>query len=267
MEHPFLMFLAPRASNLLQMQTAAQILQTAAVLQRVMTHCRVWPTLRAHYFNIGDTVHQPHQPEHDQNIKIWINLTLVWTTKVQKNARSKRFAVYTLNLCHLIHNHKNFSGITYRCRFIFIQCLMLGGEWILWVSMFHSSRYSSIYYRLKTQESGEEEEEEGWINVFFFQRNLGCGLVCLIFAPLNSFLCRAKYCANSLFWWLTDRRYLCKKGKRYFRHLCADQFLRMINFMRPYISGLIVIHSPCHDQFEEKYHIKWFNLHCLRPIM
>ena len=30
MEHPFLMFLAPRASNLLQMQTAAQILQTAA---------------------------------------------------------------------------------------------------------------------------------------------------------------------------------------------------------------------------------------------
>ena len=46
MEHPFLMFLAPRASNLLQMQTAAQILQTAAVLQRVMTHCRVWPALR-----------------------------------------------------------------------------------------------------------------------------------------------------------------------------------------------------------------------------
>ena len=45
MEHPFLMFLAPRASNLLQMQTAAQILQTAAVLQRVMTHCRVWPAL------------------------------------------------------------------------------------------------------------------------------------------------------------------------------------------------------------------------------
>ena len=90
---------------------------------------------------------------------------------------------------------------------------MLGGEWRLWVSMFHSSRYSSIYYRLKTQESGEEE---GWINVFFFQRNLGCGLVCLIFAPLNSFLFRAKYCAKSLFWWLTDRRYLCKKGKKIF---------------------------------------------------
>ena len=100
MEHPFLMFLAPRASNLLQMQTAAQILQTAAVLQRVMTHCSVWPTLRAHYFNIGDTVHQPHQPEHDQNIKIWINLTLVWTTKAPKNAQSKKFAVYTFNLCH-----------------------------------------------------------------------------------------------------------------------------------------------------------------------
>ena len=46
MKHPFLMFLAPRASNLLQMQTAAHGLQTKCC--RVSWHpqaCRVWPTL------------------------------------------------------------------------------------------------------------------------------------------------------------------------------------------------------------------------------
>ena len=80
MKHPFLMFLAPRASNLLQMQTAAHWLQTAdEMLQNVMTPrgLQSLANIAAHYFNIGDTVHHHQQPEHDQNIKIWINLTLV----------------------------------------------------------------------------------------------------------------------------------------------------------------------------------------------
>ena len=61
--------------------------------------CRVWPTLRAHYCSIGDTVHQTHQAEHDQNIKIWINLTLVWTTK----ASQKQLTLKIMSSIFLIH--------------------------------------------------------------------------------------------------------------------------------------------------------------------
>ena len=73
MKHPFLMFLAPRASNLLQMQTAAHRLQTAEQgLQSVMTPTGLQSlaNILAHYIIIGDTVHQPQQPGHDQSIKI-----------------------------------------------------------------------------------------------------------------------------------------------------------------------------------------------------